>query len=235
MLLGPVMGFFIALIACAASAFVWLFPTSAFAVDLLAGAAVVTTFAIVTRALHLDGLADTADGLGSAKVGDAALAVMKKSDIGPFGVVTLILVLLIQVVAVASIIHAHAGFVIVISAAVVGRLCAMAATARGWPAARSDGLGAAVIGSVPRSAAITEFTLISAFVVACAAFIGWRAVVATAIAIVVSLAITLGLSGLAIKRFGGLTGDTLGAIVEVTTTCVLVAGALAVSAQVVTR
>ncbi|NEA02421.1 adenosylcobinamide-GDP ribazoletransferase, partial [Streptomyces sp. SID10116] len=49
------------------------------------------------RGLHLDGLADTADGLGSAKPADDALRIMKQSDIGPFGVITLLFVLLAQV------------------------------------------------------------------------------------------------------------------------------------------
>ena len=49
--------------------------------------------------LHLDGLADTADGLGSGKPAEDALRIMKQSDIGPFGVITLLFVLLAQVAA----------------------------------------------------------------------------------------------------------------------------------------
>ncbi|MGW9040371.1 adenosylcobinamide-GDP ribazoletransferase, partial [Streptomyces sp. NPDC055721] len=66
-------------------------------------AAVVTTAvpALLTRGLHLDGLADTADGLGSAKPAEDALRIMKQSDIGPFGVITMLLVLLAQVAALA--------------------------------------------------------------------------------------------------------------------------------------
>ena len=56
----------------------------------------------MTRGLHLDGLADTADGLGSAKPAADALRIMKASDIGPFGVVTLVLALLGQVLLLAS-------------------------------------------------------------------------------------------------------------------------------------
>ena len=46
--------------------------------------------ALLTRGLHLDGLADTVDALGSYRRGDAALDIMKKPDIGPFGVVALV-------------------------------------------------------------------------------------------------------------------------------------------------
>ena len=53
--------------------------------------------ALLTRGLHLDGLADLADGLGSGKPAPVALDIMRRSDIGPFGIVTLVLTLLIQV------------------------------------------------------------------------------------------------------------------------------------------
>lgn len=69
---------------------------------LLAAAVTVAVPAALTRALHLDGLADTVDGLGSAKPADAALRIMKQSDIGPFGVVALVFVLLVQVAALAD-------------------------------------------------------------------------------------------------------------------------------------
>ncbi|MET8945558.1 adenosylcobinamide-GDP ribazoletransferase, partial [Streptomyces sp. NPDC004542] len=69
---------------------------------LLAAVATVAVPAALTRGLHLDGLADTADGLGSGKPAEDALRIMKQSDIGPFGVLTLVLVLLAQVAALAQ-------------------------------------------------------------------------------------------------------------------------------------
>ena len=57
----------------------------------LAAALLVGALALLTRAMHLDGLADTADGLGSRTPAEAALEVMRRSDVGPFGVVTLVL------------------------------------------------------------------------------------------------------------------------------------------------
>ena len=60
----------------------------------LAAVATVAVPAVLTRGLHLDGLADTADGLGSGKPAEDALRIMKQSDVGPFGVLTLVLVLL---------------------------------------------------------------------------------------------------------------------------------------------
>jgi adenosylcobinamide-GDP ribazoletransferase len=69
---------------------------------LLAAVACVAALAALTRGLHLDGLADVADGLGSNKPAAAALAIMKASDIGPFGVLVLVLTLFTQVAALAQ-------------------------------------------------------------------------------------------------------------------------------------
>ena len=69
---------------------------------LTAAALAVAALALLTRGLHLDGLADLADGLGSGKPAPVALDIMRRSDIGPFGIVTLVLTLLIQVAALAQ-------------------------------------------------------------------------------------------------------------------------------------
>ena len=66
---------------------------------LVASGLAVGSLALLTRGLHLDGLADLADGLASGKAAPAALDIMRKSDIGPLGTVTLVLTLLLQVAA----------------------------------------------------------------------------------------------------------------------------------------
>ena len=58
---------------------------------LTAAVLAVAALALLTRGLHLDGLADLADGLGSGKPASGALEIMRRSDIGPFGTVTLVL------------------------------------------------------------------------------------------------------------------------------------------------
>ena len=66
---------------------------------LTASGLAIGSLALLTRGLHLDGLADLADGLASGKPAPAALDIMRRSDIGPLGVVTLVLTLLLQVAA----------------------------------------------------------------------------------------------------------------------------------------
>ncbi|SEG85072.1 Cobalamin synthase [Nonomuraea solani] len=115
---------------------------------LLGAALALGLLALLTRGLHLDGLADLADGLGSGKPAPQALDIMKKSDIGPFGVITLVFTLLIQTTALAS-----AGYAALVTACVAGRLTLTWACRSGVPAARPDGLGAMVAGTVRRSTA----------------------------------------------------------------------------------
>ncbi|MFI0482253.1 adenosylcobinamide-GDP ribazoletransferase [Actinomadura sp. 9N215] len=188
---------------------------------LLAAALAVAAMAAVTRALHLDGLADLADGLGSGRPPAEALAIMKRSDIGPFGVVALLLALLIQVSALAA---APDPAVAVLIAAVAGRLALPWACRSGVPSARPDGLGALVAGSVPSRAAVvvTVVVLVAAAVAGTAAG-GLSGALHSVAAVIVGLGVALVLLRHAVRRLGGVTGDVLGALVETATTAALIA------------
>ncbi|RKS74675.1 cobalamin-5'-phosphate synthase [Actinomadura pelletieri DSM 43383] len=188
---------------------------------LLAAALAVAAMAAVTRALHLDGLADLADGLGSGRPAADALDIMKRSDIGPFGVVTLMLTLLVQVAALAA---APEPVAAVLVASVAGRLALPWACRAGVPPARSGGLGTLVAGTVALRAAwvATAAVLVVAAAVG-AAFGGTGGAVHAAAAVIVALGAALALLGHALRRLGGVTGDVLGALVETATTAALVA------------
>lgn len=194
---------------------------------LVAAVAAVGTLAVATRALHLDGLADVADGLGSARPAEQALEVMRKSDVGPFGVATLVLVLLLQVAVLAEGFAAGLAAPMLLLACLSGRLSLPWACRPAVPAARPDGLGALVAGAVPllASAALTTAACLGA------AAWGWY-LDDQALAFVAALLVGIASSGLLLRRagrrFGGVTGDVLGALVEVATTAALLTMLLAV-------
>ena len=167
---------------------------------------------LATRGLHLDGLADTVDGLGSYRDARGALDVMKKPDVGPFGVVAIVLVLLGQTAALTTLLGRPAwpSFVAVATAIAAGRLAVALACRRGVPAARPDGLGALVAGSVPVPAVAGWTVLLAAAAVAAGP---WRGPVA----VLVGLAAAAVLVAHATRRLGGVTGDVLGACVELGT------------------
>lgn len=225
----PLVGLLSGLTAAAAGASALLLGTSA----LLAAIVTVAVPALLTRALHLDGLADVADGLGSAKPAEDALRVMKQSDIGPFGVLTLVLVLLAQI-AVLNELYEQAGWAHGALAATVSALTARTAltlAARsGVPAAREDGLGAMVAGTVPPRAAGAVVAVVTVTAAAAGALVNlWDAAFG---AVTGALAVLLGLAAAELllrhcrRRFGGVTGDVFGALAETAATVALVVLAL---------
>ena len=198
-------------------------------VALLTAALAIALIAYLTRALHLDGLADTADGLGSGRDADGALAVMAQSDIGPFDVVTVTLVLVLQIIGLAACIGAGRGPLSVIIALVASRAALPLACRTGRPAARETGLGAAVAGTVPRG--VVAAVIVTVTGAAGLAGLHWGslrfAMIAMA-AVLVGLGASAALGRRCDRRLGGLTGDTLGACVEVAATLVIVGLALGV-------
>ncbi|MFH9428805.1 adenosylcobinamide-GDP ribazoletransferase [Streptomyces sp. NPDC017615] len=190
---------------------------------LLAAVGSVAVPAALTRGLHLDGLADTADGLGSGKPAEEALAIMKRSDIGPFGVLTLVLTLLAQVAALAGLYGdswARGALGAVVSA-VAARLALTVAARTGVPAARPEGLGAAVAGVVPVPGALAVAAAVTLAAGAAGAPLGpWEAV-RTAAAVPLCLVPAELLLRRCAQRFGGVTGDVFGALAESAATAAL--------------
>jgi adenosylcobinamide-GDP ribazoletransferase len=213
-LLGPVIG---GLLGGAAAA-VLIVVAAVGGGDLLGAALAVSVLALLTRGLHLDGLADVADGLGSRHESAGALAIMRRPDIGAFGVLVLVLVVVMQVTALARAQGLGVGVVALALAVVTGRVAIVGACVRGVPAARPDGLGASVASTVPPVAAVAWVVVLLGLSVASDA--RW--------ALVSGGGLVVGALLLAhcVRRFGGITGDVLGAVSEVATTAALVLGAL---------
>lgn len=197
---------------------------------LLGAALAVGLVAWLTRGLHLDGLADTMDALGSGKPADQALAIARKSDIGPFGVISLVLVLLIDVVALAASTMDGIAMLALVVALVAGRLALPLACMKGIKAARPDGLGAAVAGSVHPGAAAAVLAGWLIIISITGAVVGgdtWGSVVLACIgSIVAGLVAAVVLLLIARRRLGGITGDVLGAMVEIATAASLITLAL---------
>ena len=223
-LVGIVLGAIAALMVWAVAA------TSIPYADLLGAALAIALLAYLTRALHLDGLADTADALGSGRSGGDALDIARRGDVGPFGVIAIVLVLLIDVVALSSATAAHLGVAAAIVAVTTGRLAAVWACVRGIPAARPEGLGAMVAGTVPLWRAIAWTLAVAVLAVGLAWASGGRTALVLAaapVAVVAGLLVSLGLVRRCVRRLGGITGDVLGASIESATAAALVVIALA--------
>jgi adenosylcobinamide-GDP ribazoletransferase len=189
---------------------------------LLAGLIVVAVLAGCTRAMHLDGLADTADGLGCYGEAQRALEVMRDGSCGPFAVIALVLVLTTQAAALGTL--AQTGRLLpVVLALIAGRAAFSWCARRGVPAARPVGLGMLVAGSQPVAVPVAWFAILLAAGVLAVPGRAWQGTLAVAVAALAVIA----LSAHTRRRFGGLTGDVLGAASELTTTVILAICAIA--------
>jgi adenosylcobinamide-GDP ribazoletransferase len=191
---------------------------------LLAAVATVAVPAALTRGLHLDGLADTADGLGSGRPAEDALRIMKQSDIGPFGVITLVLVLAAQTAALCELYGGSwgAGAYAAAVSAVAARTALTLAAREGVPAARPEGLGAAVAGVVPVRAALGVALAVTVAAAAGGAPSGPYGVLRAVLALAAAAGAAELLLRHCTRRFGGVTGDVFGGLAETAATTALV-------------
>ncbi|WP_237565343.1 adenosylcobinamide-GDP ribazoletransferase [Ornithinimicrobium cavernae] len=179
---------------------------------LAVGLLAVALLAWASRMLHLDGLSDTVDGLTASTDRARSLEVMRSGTAGPSGVVALVVVLGLQVVALASLTAQEWGPLLAAAAVVASRSSLALACVRGVPAARPDGLGAAVAGAVHPVASGLAWLVTAGLVWAVALLPGFHlggllAPVLAALGVAVALRV-------AVRRLGGVTGDVLGACVE---------------------
>ena len=188
---------------------------------LAVGLVVVGGLALGSRALHLDGLADTVDGLGSGWNAERSLLVMRRGDVGPMGVVALIVVIGLQAVAVGELVQGLAGALLVGVVVCCSRAALCLTCVRGVPAARDNGLGSAVAGSVPRAAAAGCWLTVLLIMIGAAWLSSHRpasgALATAAAALLVAILIYR-----CVRRLGGVTGDVMGAAIEIAFTAMIV-------------
>jgi len=185
----------------------------------LHAALLLTLWVLLSGALHLDGLADSADAwLGGFGDRERTLQIMKDPRSGPIAVVTLVLVLLLKFCALWVLVERGAGALLVL-APVVGRAAMLGLFLR-TPYVRPGGLGQALAEHVPRRAA--GWVLLGSLLL-CLALGGWSAIWPLAVA----LGMFCWLRRLMCQRLGGTTGDTAGAMLELLELVVVLALALA--------
>lgn len=190
----------------------------------LLAALLVTVHVLSTRALHLDGIADVADGLSASYDRARALEIMKRSDVGPSGVGAIVLALAVQITALAYL--ADEGALVAAGVALLASRQTLAwGCHRSVPAATPSGLGATVARSVS-TPTLTVSTIALFAVAAGASWLSGLPVTVGVAAVVGAVAANLALLARCRSRLGGITGDVLGAGIELGFTASLAAAAL---------
>ena len=198
-------------------------------------ALVVTT--LISRALHLDGLADLADGLTSGHDPARSLEVMRRGDTGPAGAAAIVLVLLLDTACLAALLGTVAGTALAAVALVASRIACAVCARHGIPPARHEGLGQGVAGTVGRAHLIGQVVTVGALAAVAGASLsgalpgvsrGATALAATAVVLTAAAAAVMTRRH-AMRRLGGITGDVIGGAVEIALAAGLVTASLAVT------
>jgi adenosylcobinamide-GDP ribazoletransferase len=209
--LGPLVGL---LLGAGAAAVAWLSHAAGLP-SLLVGLLVVASLLLGTRGMHIDGLADTLDGLGCYGPPARAREVMRGGGAGPFGVAAVVVALGGQAAAFGALADAHRWLALVLAVA-AGRVAVVAACRRGTPAGPDAAFGALVADSQPAAIPLGwTLALLVGSVWAIPGQVGWNT---AELAAVLLLPLTFLLVRHCARRFDGLSGDVLGACVEITTT-----------------
>ncbi len=206
-LAGVVVGAFSALFYLAAEQLqMGAFFASAFAVFGLA---------LASGGLHLDGLADSADGILSHRPREKALEIMKDSRIGTMGTLALVFVILIKCAALSSLTPKLAVTAIILAPCVSRN--AMAVSLAIFPCARKSGLAnlfsnrKQIVGAV----ASTIIAILPGFFIL-------KGIQMTGACILAGIILGLLFSFFCLRRLGGITGDTLGAQSEICETAIII-------------
>jgi adenosylcobinamide-GDP ribazoletransferase len=180
--------------------------------DVAAAALALGASALLTGALHEDGLADVADGFGGGRDAAAKLEIMRDSRLGTYGA----LILMVSFVAKLSALLALPDAIVVQSLIVAHALArgVLPLMAMSLPLARKDGLAAnAGRADLPTAATAGAFALIIALLS--------LPLIEALCAVVVAVTGAIGIGWLAQRQIGGQTGDVLGAAEQVSETAVL--------------
>ncbi|MFC7049985.1 adenosylcobinamide-GDP ribazoletransferase [Emcibacter nanhaiensis] len=165
-----------------------------------------------TGAFHEDGLADVADGFGGGLTRERKLEIMRDSRVGTYGALALLISIGLKTVALAAMSVSGAIAALLVSGA-MSRLMIVLAL-RLFPPARKDGLAAET--EKPTTARLTGALGIA--LLPGLLLLRWPAVL---LCLLLSLVVAYSLGKLAVKQVGGITGDILGAIQQISEIAIL--------------
>jgi adenosylcobinamide-GDP ribazoletransferase len=208
----PLIGFLVGAALCLEDyALAPLFP------QVLRSTLVILTLTVVTGAVHLDGLADTADALGAGRDRERALEILRDSRIGSFGAIAIVFALMLKVLALATMGRPRRYAALYLAPGLAR--WTMVAVASGLDYLREQGAGAALLARSSRR------NLVLATITAAAATLPIISLRAFAAALIAA-AIALAMRWLYRRWLGGVTGDLVGAAGELAEIAVLIAMSL---------
>ncbi|HKN15252.1 MAG TPA: adenosylcobinamide-GDP ribazoletransferase [Candidatus Binatus sp.] len=206
----PIVGFLIGLALAGED---WLLAH--FFAQVIRSVLIIVSLTVVTGAVHLDGLADTADALGGGRDRERALDILRDSRVGTFGASAIFFDLTLKILALSTL-AGHRRYSALIVAPMLARW-AMLLVATGLPYLRSSGSGATLLSgeiSSTRTAVVAVFTL--------AVMLMLGALRTTALATAAAIAIVFAMRLFYRRWLGGVTGDSIGACGELVEIAVLV-------------
>lgn len=194
-LMGVVIGFLLAVI---------YFTFNNIYISFIRGLILTIIYIVITGGIHLDGAADTSDGIFSGRTGDRIFEIMSDSHIGTFGVITLILIIFSQFV-----LFSYLSIDFVFMMPVVGRASTITACWNKKYAKKSKGMGTAFIENINNEVLVVNLLILFIF----SMFSYYRITMFTAC--FAAICVSYFISTLIEDKIGGMTGDTCGFITEI--------------------
>lgn len=171
---------------------------------LLKGLVLTISYIIITGGIHLDGTADTSDGIFSGRTGERIFEIMSDSHIGSFGVLSLILAVFSQII-----LFSYADIFTVFMMPVTGRLSVIVASRGKKYAKNSKGMGTLFIESINNNVLIINLLITLLFIL----LTPYRLIFL--ISVIATLMISYFISCKIEDKIGGMTGDTCGFVLEI--------------------
>ncbi len=194
----PIVGYIIGIILAV------FYKVSIFYFDKIIISFLIVTFEIViTGGLHIDGLSDTVDGIYSGRKKEKIIEIMKDPNVGTFGVLSIIILVIFKFLLIYKINNNL--FIVLLIMPVFSRFCSVLSSRIG-KYSKEDGLGNIFIGQVSNFQLFISFILTLPLL-----YFNFLLYFAFIINIVFTILFVKYIS----KKIDGITGDTLGAIVEI--------------------